>query len=92
MDLEKTSHKIGYYPSIYGVDIRISGDDLEKIENLKDHIRANINEYIYEIGNQNLEEILIKKLKRTTVGFEPTIFGSRVRRFKPLSYAVFLII
>ena len=25
---------------------------------------ANINEYIYEIGDQNLEEVLIKKLKK----------------------------
>ena len=35
MDLEKASHRIGYYPSIYGVDVRISGEDLEKIEKLK---------------------------------------------------------
>ena len=64
MDLEKACHGIGYYPSIYGVDVRISGEDLEKIEKLKDYISANINEYIYEIGDQNLEEVLIKKLKK----------------------------
>ena len=64
IDLEENCHNIGYYPSVYGVDVRIAGDDLEKIEKLKDDIRANIDEYIYEIGDQNLEEILIKKLKK----------------------------
>ena len=64
IDLEENCHNIGYYPSVYGVDVRIAGEDLEKIEKLKDDIRANINEYIYEIGNQNLEEVLIKKLKK----------------------------
>ena len=64
MDLEENYHNIGYYPSVYGVDVRIAGEDLEKIEKLKDDIRANINEYIYEIGDQNLEEVLIKKLKK----------------------------
>ena len=64
IDLEENYHNIGYYPSVYGVDVRIAGDDLEKIEKLKDDIRANIDEYIYEIGDQNLEEVLIKKLKK----------------------------
>ena len=64
IDLEENCHNIGYYPSVYGVDVRIADEDLEKIEKLKDYIRANINEYIYEIGDQNLEEVLIKKLKK----------------------------
>ena len=64
IDLEENYHNIGYYPSVYGVDVRIAGEDLEKIEKLKDHIWENINEYIYEIGDQNLEEVLIKKLKK----------------------------
>ena len=64
IDLEENCHNIGYYPSVYGVDVRIAGEDLEKIEKLKDYIHANINEYIYEIGDQNLEEVLIKKLKK----------------------------
>jgi len=64
IDLEENYHNIGYYPSVYGVDVRIAGEDLEKIEKLKDDIRANIDEYIYEIGDQNLEEVLIKKLKK----------------------------
>ena len=64
IDFEENYYNIGYYPSVYGVDIRIAGEDLEKIEKLKDDIRANINEYIYEIGDQNLEEVLIKKLKK----------------------------
>lgn len=64
IDLEKNCHNIGYYPSLYGVDVRIAGEDLEKIEKLKDCIYTNINEYIYEIGDQSLEEVLIKKLKK----------------------------
>ena len=62
--LEKNSHNVGYYPSLYGVDVRIAGEDLEIIEKLKDHICTNINKYIYEIGNKNLEEVLITKLKK----------------------------
>ena len=64
IDLDENYYNIGYYPSVYGVDVRIAGEDLEKIEKLKDDIRANINEYIYDIGDQNLEEVLIKKLKK----------------------------
>ena len=64
IDLEENCYNIGYYPSVYGVDVRIVGKDLEKIEKLKDYIRSNINEYIYEIGDQNLEEVLIKELKK----------------------------
>ena len=64
IDLEENCHNIGYYPSVYGVDVRIAGEDLEKIEKLNDYIRVNINEYIYEIGDRNLEEVLIEKLKK----------------------------
>ena len=64
IDLEENYHNIGYYPSVYGVDVRISGNNLEKLQTLKGYIYNNIKEYIYEIGDQNLEEVLIKKLEK----------------------------
>ena len=67
MDLENNCHNIGYYPSIYGVDVRISDTNLEKLETLKGYILENIKEYIYEIGNQNLEEVIIKKLEKKSM-------------------------
>ena len=67
MDLENNCHKIGYYPSIYGVDVRISDTNLEKLETLKGYIFENIKEYIYEIGNQNLEEVIIKNLEKKSM-------------------------
>jgi len=67
MDLEDNCHNIGYYPSVYGVDIRISDTNLEKLESLKGYILENIKEYIYEIGNQNLEEVIIKKLEKKSM-------------------------
>ena len=67
MDLEDNCHNIGYYPSIYGVDVRISDTNLEKLETLKGYILENIKEYIYEIGNQNLEEVIIKKLEKKSM-------------------------
>ena len=67
MDLEDNCHNIGYYPSVYGVDVRISDTNLEKLETLKGYILENIKEYIYEIGNQNLEEVIIKKLEKKSM-------------------------
>ena len=67
MDLENNCHNIGYYPSIYGVDVRISDTNLEKLETLKGYIFENIKEYIYEIGNQNLEEVIIKNLEKKSM-------------------------
>ena len=67
MDLENNCHNIGYYPSIYGVDVRISDTNLEKLETLKGYILENIKEYIYEIGNQNLEEVIIKNLEKKSM-------------------------
>ena len=67
MDLDNNCHNIGYYPSIYGVDVRISDTNLEKLETLKGYILENIKEYIYEIGNQNLEEVIIKNLEKKSM-------------------------
>ena len=67
MDLDNNCHNIGYYPSIYGVDVRISDTNLEKLETLKGYILENIKEYIYEIGNQNLEEVIIKNLEKNSM-------------------------
>ena len=32
---EEDSVNVGYYPSVYGVDIRLSGYDVKKLKNLR---------------------------------------------------------
>lgn len=53
---------IGYYPSIFGVDIRISGNDNESIKSLEKTIVNDIGNYIYTIGEESIEDIVVNKL------------------------------
>ena len=39
--------KIGYYPSIFGVDLRLSGSDGAKLKRAQSTIIDNIKDYIY---------------------------------------------
>ena len=55
---------VGYYPSLYGVDIRLSGYDVKKLENLKTSINEHLKEYIYDNGYKNIENILIDHLNK----------------------------
>jgi len=53
---------IGYYPSLFGVDIRISGDDRISIERMKKLIIHDVGNHIYTIGEESLEDIVVNKL------------------------------
>ena len=55
------SNLIGYYPSIYGVDIYISNDDRKEINILADYIYKNLGDYIYSEDETDMEEIIINK-------------------------------
>ena len=53
---------IGYYPSVYGVDIRLVGKDLNKLNNIKENIANTVSDYYYTSSEHNLEEIVVNKL------------------------------
>ena len=53
---------IGYYPSVYGVDIRLVGKDLNKLNNIKENIAKTVSNYYYTFSEHNLEEIVVNKL------------------------------
>lgn len=53
---------IGYYPSVYGVDIRLVGKDLNKLNNIKENIANTVSDYYYTFSEHNLEEIVVNKL------------------------------
>ena len=53
---------IGYYPSVYGVDIRLVGKDLNKLNNIKENIAKTVSDYYYTFSEHNLEEIVVNKL------------------------------
>jgi len=53
---------IGYYPSVYGVDIRLVGKDLNKLNNIKERIANTVSDYYYTFSEHNLEEIVVDNL------------------------------
>ena len=54
------SCNIGYYPSIYGVDIRISGYSLTDINKLIINLKSNLKNYIFSLDNESLEKTVLK--------------------------------
>ena len=55
---------VGYYPSVYGVDIRLSGYDVKKLERLKISINKDLKKYVYDNGYRNIENIVIDNLNK----------------------------
>ena len=53
---------LGYYPSLYGVDIRITGKNITLLEELKEKIVNIAGKYVYNIGEESLEDIVVNKL------------------------------
>ena len=56
------SVNVGYYPSVYGVDIRLSGYDVKKLEEFKIIINEHLKKYIYDNGYKNIENIVVDNL------------------------------
>jgi len=56
------SINLGYYPSLFGVDIRISGNNISSIEKVQKLIVKDVGPYIYNIGEEQLENIVVSKL------------------------------
>ena len=59
--------KIGYYPSLLGVDIRINGSNKKSIKLFEKMIISNVSEYIYTIGEESLEELVVKKMLNNNI-------------------------
>ena len=69
--------KVGYYPSIFGVDLRLSGSDSAKIKRAQSIITENIKDYIYTFGEDSIENVLVNKLinKNLTISFAESCTG-----------------
>ena len=61
------SINLGYYPSLFGVDIRISGNNISLIEKVQKLIVKDVGPYIYNIGEEELENIVINKLMKNNL-------------------------
>ena len=61
---EDDSVHVGYYPSVYGVDIRLSGYDAKKLEEFQITINKHLKKYIYDNGYNNIENIVIDNLSK----------------------------
>ncbi len=53
-------NRIGYYPSVYGVDIKISNKKINEIDYLVEWIYKIFGTYIYAEDENNMEDIIIK--------------------------------
>lgn len=53
--------EVGYYPSISGVDIRISSKKLKYIQSLQDQITTLLGKTVFALGDDSIEEIVVKK-------------------------------
>ena len=53
--------EIGYYPSLFGVDIRISSNKIKYIQSLQDQITTILGNAVFALGDDSIEEIVVKK-------------------------------
>ena len=61
------SINLGYYPSLFGVDIRISGNNISSIEKVQKLIVKDVGPYIYNIGEESLENIIVNQLMKNNL-------------------------
>ena len=66
-DSIQKSINLGYYPSLFGVDIRISGNNISSIEKVQKLIVKDVGPYIYNIGEESLENIVVNKLMKNNL-------------------------
>ena len=53
--------EIGYYPSLFGVDIRISSNKIKYIQSLQDQITTMLGKAVFALGDDSIEEIVVNK-------------------------------
>jgi len=57
-----SNHKceIGYYPSLYGVDIRITSENDKKKEALSKTLETLLGQYVFGFDNDTMEEVVVR--------------------------------
>ena len=72
--------QIGYYPSLYGVDVRFTGKDKLIIDKLVDSVYENIGNNIYAEGQINLEQVIIDLAieKKITIAIAESCTGGLI--------------
>jgi len=61
IDFNSEDINVGYYPSLYGVDVRISHTDKKLLDEFRILVAKSINKYIYTLGNESIENVLVNK-------------------------------
>ncbi len=51
---------LGYYPSVYGLEIQISSKDKEKVALLFNILLKKLNEYVYGEDGEKIEEVVVR--------------------------------
>ena len=75
---------IGYYPSVYGVDLTMSGYNLKKVKNLSERIETILKKNIYSKNDDSLERVVVRggiKMNKTLAVAESCtggLLGSRI--------------
>ena len=54
-------NKIGFYPNIYGVDIRVSNKTSKEIEVFVDWMYESFNSYIYSENDTDIEKVIVEE-------------------------------
>ncbi|MBA66261.1 MAG: competence/damage-inducible protein A [Candidatus Marinimicrobia bacterium] len=77
---EQNSNSIGYYPSAYGVDIRISNNRKEKLNNFADHLYKILGDNIYGEDKIRIEEVIVKTAidKKKTIAVAESCTGGLI--------------
>jgi len=72
--------EIGYYPSIMGVDIRISGYDLRRLNQIIRDLKNNLKEFIYSSKNELMEEVVVRLAikKKKTIAIAESCTGGLI--------------
>ena len=78
----KTDHgcEMGYYPSVYGVDIVLSSTHQESIYHLKNELLPILGTLVYTVGEETMEEIVVHSLlrKKQTIASAESCTGGLV--------------
>ena len=61
IDFNSENINVGYYPSLYGVDVRISHTDKKSLDRFRILVSKSINKHIYTVGNASIEDTLVNK-------------------------------
>ncbi len=71
---------IGYYPSLYGVDVRISSYSRKNLGELSEKVSTALGDKIYSEGEKNIEEIIVQQLieKKKTISIAESCTGGLI--------------